>query len=319
MTIYRILERPGWVYPGAEGDTMTLTSMPHVDTTKPLLEAFAAYQASKMLSPTTIKNRASILRSLRSTVGKPLDQMQLPDLRAFLGRPGGKASSRRTERNAICTFYGFLVDDGYRDDNPAIRIAPIKVPRSEPRPFSSEQIDALLTTGAYRKTRAMILLGYHQGFRASTIAAVHGHDIDLLAMTIRVTVKGSKERLLPLHTVIAELAQTMPRDDWWFPARGGRGGHILPASVTERITLAKKRAGIQDPKLTPHSLRHSFGSDLVENGLDVRVVQELMTHESLSTTQIYTRVSERRKREGLLLLPSHPIPAVSGRKRLEAA
>ena len=70
---------------------------------------------------------------------------------------------------------------------------------------------------------------------------------------------------------------------------------------------------VTDPKLTPHSLRHSFGTDLVEAGVDIRVVQELMMHEDLTTTQIYTGVSSRRKREGIELLQRRAIPSTSGR------
>ncbi|MGX5772718.1 tyrosine-type recombinase/integrase [Microbacterium trichothecenolyticum] len=189
----------------------------------------------------------------------------------------------------------------------------MQVPKGEPRPFSPEQVDAMLLSGAYRKTRAMILLGYYQGFRVSSIAPVHGRDIDMLAHRIRTVGKGGKIRSLPLHPVIAELAATMPKDDYWFPARKGQTGHIKPAAVTNLITKAKKRAGITDPELTPHSLRHAFGTDLVEADVDIRVVQELMMHESLSTTQIYTRVSERRQREGIHALQPREIPQRSGR------
>ena len=130
---------------------------------------------------------------------------------------------------------------------------------------------------------------------------------------IRTVGKGRKERALPLHPMIRELATTMPAHGWWFPARGGRSGHVSGASVTNLITIAKKRAGIRDPKLTPHSLRHAFATDLVEAEVDIRVVQELMMYDSLATTEIYAAVSERRKREGILMLEGRPIPTVSGR------
>lgn len=105
----------------------------------------------------------------------------------------------------------------------------------------------------------------------------------------------------------------MPVDSWWFPARAGRAGHVSGASVTNLITLAKKRAGILDPHLTPHSLRHAFGTDLVEHGVDIRVIQELMMHASLATTQIYTGVSSRLKREGIDRLGGRVLLDHSGR------
>ncbi|WP_295787536.1 tyrosine-type recombinase/integrase [uncultured Microbacterium sp.] len=277
------------------------------------LEHFADYQRSQGLSANTIRNRESILRAVLAHTGALVDA-DVFTLRRYVGRTDIAAGTRRTIRGALVAFYGFLREEGIRDDDPTLRIPAVVAPKGTPRPFTAEQVDALLSSGAYRKTRAMILLGYYQGFRVSQIARVHGDDVDLLTMTIRTVGKGNKEARLPLHPLVAELARDMPRADWWFPARGGRTGHIHGASVTDRITRAKKRAGILDDKLTPHSLRHAFGTDLVEAGVDVRVVQELLMHESLSTTQVYTGVSERRKREGIYTLPVREIPRQSGRR-----
>lgn len=277
------------------------------------LRTFAAYQRGKGLADTTVRNRDSILRTLETKSARPLLELDIHDLRAYVGREGVAAGTRRTERGAMVALYTFLHEEGLRADNPTVRLDPITAPKGEPRPFTREHIDAMLNSGAYRRTRAMILLGYYQGFRVSSIARVHGDDIDLLGGTIRTIGKGSKERTLPLHPMIAELAREMPKRGWWFPARSGRTGHVSGASVTNLITLAKKRAGILDPKLTPHSLRHAFGTDLVEEGVDIRVVQELMMHESLATTQIYTGVSAHRKKAGILTLPTRAIPQSSGR------
>lgn len=275
------------------------------------LDAFTAEERAKGLAPTTIRNRRSILTTLQRLHG-PLLTLTVHDLRAYMGREGISQSTRRTIRGALVAFYTFAQTEELRDDNPTVRLPHISVPRGTPRPFTREQIDAMLHSGAYKRTRAMILLGYYQGFRVSSIAAVHSDDLDLTSGTIRTVGKGNKERVLPLHPVIAELAKHMPTG-YWFPARGGRTGHVNPSSVTNLITLAKKRAGITDPTLTPHSLRHAFGTDLVEQGIDIRVVQELMMHESLSTTQIYTGVSDNKKRDGIRTLPVRRVPVRSGR------
>lgn len=276
------------------------------------LDMFTDYQRAQNLAATTIRNRRSILTSLATRAGR-LVTLDVFSLRRHFGRDDLSAGTMRTQRGAILAFFTFLKDEGLRDDNPALRLPIVRAPKGEPRPFTREQIDAMLTSGAYTRTRAMILLGYYQGFRVSSIARVHGHDIDRLTNTIRTVGKGNKERRLPLHAVIAELSDHMPRDGYWFPARRG-AGHVQPASVTNLITLAKKRAGIIDARLTPHSLRHAFGTDLVEAEVDIRVVQELMMHESLSTTQIYTGVSERRKQDGITTLSPRPIPTHSGRR-----
>lgn len=276
-----------------------------------LLEMFADYQRAQSLSAATIRNRRSTLTTLSKHT--PLATADIFTLRRFIGREGVKASTRVTQRTALIAFYQFLHAEGIRDDDPTTRLPMVRVPRREPRPFSAEQVDAMLTSGAYKRTRAMILVGYHQGFRVSQIARVHGHDIDLLGMTINTISKGTKARRLPLHPVIANLARSMPPDGWWFPARKNPDQPMRASSVTDLITKAKLRAGILDPQLTPHSLRHSFGSELVEHGVDIRVVQELMTHEDLTSTQIYTRVSDRMKRAGITALPPRPIPIHSGR------
>ena len=283
-----------------------------------LLQDFASYQRGKGLAATTVRNRNSILLTLQRDANRPLLELELRDLRTHLGRDGIKAGSRRTARGAMIAFYTFLQEEGERKDNPALRLAPVFAPKGEPRPFTWEQIDAMLTSGAYRKTRAMILLGYYQGFRVSSIARVHGRDIDVEQNTIRTVGKGGKERTLPLHPVIADLAHTMPRNGYWFPARKDPLQPCRPASVTNLITLAKKRARIEDPTLTPHSLRHSFGTDLVDSDVDIRVIQELMMHESLSTTQIYTGVSAKKKQAGINTLPVRELPSHSGRQPLAA-
>ena len=275
-----------------------------------LLAHFAGYLNGKRLAATTIRNRLSILSGLAGRT--ELLTTTTFELRGFVGQDNIKAGSARTYRGTVLAFYTFLHDEGLRDDNPALRLDAIRAPKGVPRPFTWEQVERMLTSGAYRKTRAMILVGYFQGFRVSQIARVRGDDIDLLGGTIRTVAKGSKSGVLPLHPVIRELAGSMPQS-WWFPARDGSDRPVKGASVTDLITDAKVRAGITDPKLTPHSLRHAFGTDLVDAGVDIRIIQELMMHESLATTQIYTGVSARLKREGIGALPVREIPKRSGR------
>lgn len=283
------------------------------DHDREALAMFIDYQRAQNLAETTIRNRRSILTTFARKTGMLVD-CDVFTLRRYIGRDEPvSAGTRRTERGALIAFYTFLHDEGLRADNPTTKLPVVRVPKGQPRPFTAEQIDAMLISGAYTKTRAMILLGYYQGFRVSSIARVHGDDIDRAGMTIGTVVKGGKIRRLPLHEVIAELSLSMPRHGYWFPARDGSAGHIRPSSVTDLITKAKLRAGILDEKLTPHSLRHAFGTDLVEQGVDIRVVQELLVHEHLSTTQIYTAVSERRKQDGIRTLSPRTVPEHSGR------
>jgi integrase/recombinase XerD len=281
--------------------------------TRNLLTDFAAFQKGKGLAPRTIANRAYMLEALVRATDVDLEHITIHDLRAWIGR-GISKSSMQTERDTYRAFFRFAREEGYRTDDPSERLAPIRAARGKPRPYSTDQIDALLNSGAYARTRAMILLGCYQGFRAAEIAAIHGHDIDHDADTIRVTGKGGKQSVLPLHPVIRDLSTRMPADGYWFPARKTNDGHIHSRSVSDLMWRAKKRAGIRNQRLTGHSLRHSYGTDLVRAGVDLRTVQELMRHESLATTQIYTLIDDQQLRAGIIRLPAHQIPTRAARK-----
>lgn len=282
------------------------------DMESELLETFATYQRAQNIAPRTITNRAWLLHGFRKHSGKPLIQADLADLREYLARDGVAPGTKRTERTALQAFYRWAVDDGYIADDPTVKLRPVRVPIAEARPFAAWQIEAMLSSGCRFRTQAMILLGYYQGFRVSQIACVRGDDIDHTAMTIRTVAKGSKVRYLPLRPEVGQLALLMPRGAWWFPARDGSDAPIKAASVTDLITAAKHRAGIKNTDLTPHSLRHSFGCELSDAGVDIRVIQELLLHEQLSTTQIYTRVSAARKSAGIAQLPTIRSPRPPG-------
>lgn len=284
------------------------------DMENQLIAEFALFQRAQSISDTTIRNRAWLLHGLRQHSGVPLLQVELAHLRAWLARDGIKPGTMRTERGAAQAFYRWALDEGYRADDPTEKLRPVRVPRAEARPFTRSQIEAMLSSGAYLNTRAMILLGYFQGFRVSQIARVSGTDIDRASGLILTIAKGGKVRRLPLHPLIAELADQMPAG-LWFPSRADPREPIRAASVSESITRAKRRAGITDASLTPHSLRHSFGCDLSDADVDVRVIQELLCHEQLSTTQLYTRVSTRRKSAGIRTLAPVAVPVRSGRVR----
>ena len=278
-----------------------------------LLELFADYQLSGNRAKRTIKTRASILRGLASRQDTTLLDATVFHLRRDIGREGIAASTKASTRGVFLVFYTFLHGEGIRDDNPALRLPVVKVPPHRPRPYTQEQIDLLLSTGAYKRTRAMILLAAYQGLRASEVAAVHADDIDLASNTIKVLGKGGRTDYLPLHPVIRDLTPTMS-DGWWFPARRGAAGHIRGQSVSDLLTHARERAGIVDKRLTGHSLRHAFGTELVRGGANIRAVQELMRHSSLQTTQRYTEVLDDDRIEALSVLPVRDVPIRSGRR-----
>lgn len=277
-----------------------------------VLDVFGEFQRSGNRSKRTIGVRASILRSFARRQETTLIDATVFHLRREVGRDGIAASTRATTRGVLLAFYGFLHAEGLRADNPALRLPIVKVPPAKPRPYTQEQIDALLNSGAYWRTRVMILLGHYQGLRASEIAQVHRDDFDMVAMTQKVFGKGARTDYLPLHPVIAEVVPLMG-ESYWFPARRGLEGHIRGGSVSDLLHDARERAGIVDKSLTGHSLRHSFGTELVRRGANIRAVQELMRHSSLKTTARYTEVLDEDRRIAHAVLPGRVIPLHSGR------
>jgi len=276
---------------------------------------FATSQRSRGYSPRTVDNRIELARRLQRLLDdKPLDQVVKLDLQQVLGR-GIARSSMMRERTDMQALFRFLHVEGIIATDPAALLDRVKgARRGKPRPFTIDEISGMLTSGAYRRTRIMIVLGYFHGLRAHEIAKVRSRDFDLDAGILTVVGKGGVEREIPIHSVLRDEIPTMPADGWWFPARGGREGHIHWKSVSDLMTKAKKRAGITARRKTGHSLRHSFGTELVKGGADLRTTQELLGHASLATTQIYVEVDQDRMAAASAALPVPTIPLRSGRR-----
>lgn len=140
----------------------------------------------------------------------------------------------------------------------------------------------------------MILLAAFAGLRVHEIAKVRGDHLDLIGRQFVVTGKGAVTATLPLHHMLIEQAYRMPREGWWFP--GPDHGHQRRESIGGTIKEAMIRAGVAG---SAHQLRHWFLSELVETGTDLRTVQDLGRHADLSSTAIYTQVTDRRRAEGV--------------------
>ena len=286
------------------------------DNDQEYLAQYLEFMQAANRAKRTIKTHISTLRAFAQRQGVHLAEAQVSHLRRDLAREAISPASKARYRTIFMEFFGFLHAEGVRLDNPAIRLPVIKVPPASPRPYTQEQIDRMLAAGAYRRTRAMILLAAYQGLRVSEIARVHTDDIDVSSGTIKVRGKGGRTDYLPLHSTIRELVPTM-NSGWWFPARKGRDGHISGTAVSTLLTRARDRAGIVDKRLTGHSLRHTFATELVRGGANIAAVKELMRHSSLQTTQRYVQVLDEDRREAIAILPERQIPTRSGRRRDE--
>ena len=239
------------------------------------------------------------------------------DVAAFVaastaGTAGGRAyrtSSAARALAAVRTFHLFLLREGEATVNPAEGVGRPKVPRTLPRPLSVEDVDALLAAPSQEgpagiRDRAILETLYGGGLRISELVGLDVDDVDLEEGSVRVLGKGTKERVVPLgRTACAAVRAylTRVRPSFARPRTGPalflnqRGGRLTRQGADKIVKRAATRAGLSN--VTPHVLRHSFATHLLDGGADVRVVQELLGHAALATTQIYTLVTNARMRE----------------------
>lgn len=280
------------------------------------LKEFAAYQYSGRLSEKTIQNREECLRLLARACGKGPLEVTLHDLQAQLSRPHPRTGKRlaegtmRSERSYFQTFYSWLVDEGHLDKSPATRLRRIKAARRKPRALRMEQVDAMLDSGAYTRTRDIIILCALTGLRIGEVVKIRGEDVDWEGMVLTSIRKGNLDHRVQIPESLRPLAARYPKTGWWFPSKQKNklfpngGGHILMKSASARVGAAIRRAGITDRNLTGHSLRHYIATTMLHEGAPIRVVQETLGHASLATTQIYTEVTEDELRDGINLVPA---------------
>jgi integrase/recombinase XerD len=228
-----------------------------------------------------------------------------------------RASSVARTLSAVRSFHRFLLREGAAERDPAAAVSRPRLPRSLPRPLGAEDVRRLLeapdpATPAGLRDRAILELLYGSGLRISELTGLDVDDVDLEEGSVRVLGKGGKERDVPVGSfargaVAAYLTRGRPalagaatRGALFLNARGGR---LSRQSCARSLAGYVRQAGIER-RVTLHTLRHSFATHLLEGGADVRVVQELLGHASVATTQIYTLVTSQHLRE--VYERSHP-------------
>ena len=248
------------------------------------------------------------------------------DIAAFVGylstseyAPGKRylASSVARALAAVRSFHRFLVREGTATSDPARTVSRPRVPRNLPRPLTIDEVEKLIAAPgkdgpvALRDTAILETL-YGAGLRISELVSLDVDDIDVDEGSVRAMGKGSKERIVPLGRYgVRALQAYLTRARPSLAKRGSRGalflnqrgGRLTRQGSTNIVKQMASRAGIRK-RVTPHMLRHSFATHLLEGGADVRVVQELLGHASVATTQVYTLVTGEQLRE--VYLTSHP-------------
>ncbi len=242
-----------------------------------------------------------------------LESVQSIDLQSFLAERidgGYKAASSARLLSAMRRLFQYLYREKLRSDDPSAVIAAPKIPQRLPKDLSEQQVDDLLNAPATEdslelRDKAMLEVLYACGLRVSELIGLTFSDISLRQGVIRVVGKGDKERLIPLgEEAIYWLEKYIDEgrpdllkgktSDILFPSK--RGTKMTRQTFWHRIKYYAVLAQIDAESLSPHVLRHAFATHLLNHGADLRVVQMLLGHSDLSTTQIYTHVATERLR-----------------------
>jgi integrase/recombinase XerD len=248
--------------------------------------------------------------------GVELGSVASVDIAAFLAArtaTGAAPASVARGAAAVRQFHRYLAAEGHRADDPAALLDKPRVPQGIPKPLSEPEIEQLLATtegdGALDlRDRAMVELMYATGMRVSELCGLSLGDLDLEEQLVRVLGKGSKERIVPFGRPAARSIEAWlgdrgrgaltpkvwaRRGDAEAIFLGARGRRLTRQNVWNVLHQRAERCGLGD-KMSPHVLRHSCATHLLDHGADLRIVQELLGHASISTTQVYTKVSQER-------------------------
>lgn len=255
----------------------------------------------------------SLLAGFAAGRGAPLHALTRADLESFVRDLMSEGRSPRSVARAVACargFYRFLVIDGKLKVNPADDLRPPRAWNPLPRYLSIEDVDILMVqpdvaTPRGLRDRALIELLYATGMRVSELIGLRPADLNLEASYLTCTGKGDKQRIVPIGDEAAAWVRRYTRDArpvllgrrssprLFVNAR--RGGGLTRVGFWKILKGYAKQAGLS-AALSPHTLRHSFATHLLERGADLRAIQMMLGHSDLSTTQIYTHVLEQRMR-----------------------
>ncbi len=239
-----------------------------------------------------------------------------------LSAQGLSASSSARRLSALRQFHRFLCADGVRPDDPTRIVASPRARRALPRVLSVAEVDRLLVTAeaeieaadtplkraAALRLYVLLELLYATGMRVSELVSLKRAAVMREASYLVIRGKGNKERVVPVNDrardAVRVYLETLPPGPWLFPA-GGDAGHLSRQVFARELKGLAARAGIAVASVAPHVLRHAFASHLLAGGADLRVVQTLLGHADIATTQIYTHVLEEKLRT--LVETHHPL------------
>ena len=251
-----------------------------------LLGEFERWMQSWSAAATTIEARIQCVRAYLDSAGARWREPTA--VINWLSRPGLSPWSRYTYHAHLMSWFTWALDAGYIAESPMDKVRKPRVPKSRPRPLSQREVHALLTTTSrHPHMMTWLRLGLLEGLRAHEVAKFAGED--LTERSLHVLGKGSKKAQLPTHPEIWEIAQNYPRRGLWFPSPRDPSSPQGHRSVIAAVSRHFERAGVPG---TFHRCRHTFGTNLLRQGVNIRVVQELMRHESMTSTAVYLAVDD---------------------------
>ena len=285
----------------------------------PAVEGFLALAAAR-LAPRTVEAYRRDLAHLCGWFGRSPADASADDLAAYVAqlRADGLAPTTVARRlAAVRSFFRHQVLLGVRTDNPAANVELPKRRRTLPRTLSPSEVERLLdaaagTTPRALRDRALAELLYGAGLRVSEAVSLDRQSVDLENRLVRCLGKGNKERVVPIgREAVDALRRYVSRGRPYLERRNrpelflnANGGPLTRAGVFLILRRLAAKAGLEPERIHPHLLRHSFATHLLEGGADLRAVQEMLGHADLATTELYTHVSDRRRRE--LYFQAHP-------------
>ncbi len=272
------------------------------------IEGFLAHLAARRAA-NTVRAYAADLAPLR-TGEFPLTTERL---RLLLRAEAPHPATRARKLSSLRAFCRWAIGQGLMTDDPTVRLEPPIRRRPLPRGVSAPEAADLMAVAVSARDRALLELLYGAGLRVSEASGLDLHDLDLEARTARVRGKGAKERMVvfgePCRRALVDyLAERVVPSSGAPFFTNARGGRLTVRSMHTAVTHAAGAAGL--PALSPHGLRHSFATHLLDGGADLKSVQQLLGHEDLATTQVYTHVSVERLRAAVS--SAHPRARKSG-------
>ena len=285
----------------------------------PEVEGFLTLLAAQR-APRTVEAYRRDLAQLRAWLDRPVASATTEELERYLAelRAQGLAGTTIARRvAALRTFFRHQQLLGARDDNPAGALELPRRTRRLPRTLSPGEAERLIAAAAGTTPRslrdgALVELLYGAGLRVSEAVGLERAAVDLEQRLVRVPGKGGKERIVPIGRAAADaLRRYLSRGRPFLDRRhrpelflNARGGALTRAGAFLILRKLAEKACLEPGRVHPHLLRHSFATHLLEGGADLRSVQEMLGHADLATTELYTHVSDRRRRE--LYFQAHP-------------